>query len=419
MYPPESRFAHIDNIDLTDLSFWAQPYGDRDAAFAALRGRPEPVLFREPVMPGFGQGSGYYAMVRHADIAEVSRRPQDFGSVPTAISIIDLPEEFNDFFGSMINMDNPQHARMRRLVSRAFGRGMAAEFEVASHKAARRIVDDLIAEGPGDFVRKVAAIMPIAVLSGMMGIPDDDYEFIYDRSNIIVGTFDPEYVPRADQATAALLKTSHELADYIARLAADRIRNPTSDLITRLVQAQIDGERLSPEELSSFFILLVVAGMETTRNAISRGLVLLSEHPEQRKLLLSDFEAYAPGAVEEILRVATPINWMRRTVRRDCEVNGHRFEEGDKLLLFYWSANRDEDVFPDPYEFDITRDPNPHMTFGSVGPHFCLGAHLARMEVTVLFRELFGRLPEIRTVGKPRRLVASFVEAIKHVECAF
>ncbi|GAA3354677.1 hypothetical protein GCM10017744_013730 [Streptomyces antimycoticus] len=185
------------------------------------------------------------------------------------------------------------------------------------------------------------------------------------------------------------------------------------------MQAQIDGERLSPEELSSFFILLVVAGMETTRNAISRGLVLLTEHPEQRKLLLSDFETYAPGAVEEILRVATPINWMRRTVKRDCEVNGHRFQEGDKLLLFYWSANRDEDVFTDPYQFDITRDPNPHMTFGSVGPHFCLGAHLARMEVTVLFRELFSRLPEIRTVGEPRRLVASFVEAIKHVDCAF
>ncbi|MEU8827593.1 cytochrome P450 [Streptomyces sp. NPDC048636] len=419
MYPPESRFARVENIDLTDLSFWARPYGDRDAAFAALRRRPEPVRFHEPALPGFAHGSGYYAMVRHADIAEVSRRPQDFGSLPTAISIVDLPEEFNSFFGSMINMDNPQHARLRRLVSRAFGRGMAAEFEAASHTAARQIVDDLMADGPGDFVRQVAAIMPIAVLSGMMGIPRDDYEFIYDRSNVIVGTFDPEYVPRPDQATAALLKTSHELADYISRLAADRTRNPTGDLITRLVQAQIDGERLSSEELSSFFILLVVAGMETTRNAISRGLLLLTEHPEQRELLLSDFDKYAPGAVEEILRVATPINWMRRTVTRDCEVNGNRFREGDKLLLFYWSANRDEEVFSDPYRFDITRDPNPHMSFGSVGPHFCLGAHLARMEVTVLFRELFARLPEIRTVGAPRRLTASFVEAIKHVDCAF
>lgn len=419
MYPPASRFDDVANINLTDLAFWAQPFGDRDAAFAALRKAPHPVLFREPAMPGYPHGSGYYALVNHADIAEVSRRPQDFKSTPTAISIVDLPQEFNNFFGSMINMDNPQHARMRRIVSRAFGRGMAAEFEVASQKAARQIVDDLIANGPGDFVRQAAAIMPIAVLSGMMGIPSSDYEFIYDRSNIIVGTFDPEYVPRLDQATPALLRTSRELGDYISRLAADRTANPTDDLITRLVHAEIDGERLTAEELSSFFILLVIAGMETTRNALSRGLVLLTEHPEQRELLLSDFETYAPRAVEEILRVATPINWMRRTVTRDCEVNGHPFKKDDKILLFYWSANRDEKVFPNPYEFDITRDPNPHMTFGSVGPHFCLGAHLARMEVTVFFRELFGRLPHIRTEGEPRRLVASFVEAIKHVQCVF
>ncbi|MFT2016592.1 cytochrome P450 [Streptomyces sp. 796.1] len=419
MYPPESRFDDVANINLTDLAFWAQPFGDRDAAFAALRKAPHPVHFREPAMPGYPHGSGYYALVNHADIAEVSRRPQDFRSTPTAISIVDLPQEFSNFFGSMINMDNPQHARMRRIVSRAFGRGMAAEFEVASQKAARQIVDDLIANGPGDFVRQAAAIMPIAVLSGMMGIPSSDYEFIYDRSNIIVGTFDPEYVPRLDQATPALLRTSRELGDYISALAADRTKNPTDDLVTRLVRAEIDGERLTPEELSSFFILLVIAGMETTRNALSRGLVLLTDHPDQRELLLSDFEAHAPRAVEEILRVATPINWMRRTATRDCEVNGHKFKKDDKVLLFYWSANRDEKVFPNPYEFDITRDPNPHMTFGSIGPHFCLGAHLARMEVTVFFRELFSRLPHIRTEGEPRRLVASFVEAIKHVQCVF
>ncbi|WEV23880.1 cytochrome P450 [Streptomyces sp. 71268] len=419
MYPPVSRFDDVTKINLTDLAFWSQPFGDRDAAFAALRRAPGPMHFREPAMPGYPHGSGYYALVHHADIAEVSRRPQDFCSAPTGISIVDLPQEFNNFFGSMINMDNPQHARLRRIVSRAFGRGMAAEFEAASRKAARQIVDDLIATGPCDFVRQAAAIMPIAVLSGMMGIPPSDYEFIYDRSNIIVGTFDPEYVPRLDQATPALLRTSRELGDYIARLAADRMKNPTDDLITRLVHAEIDGERLTPEELSSFFILLVIAGMETTRNALSRGLVLLTEHPEQRELLLSDFDAYAPRAVEEILRMATPINWMRRTAARECEVGGHTFAKGDKVLLFYCSANRDEKVFADPYTFDITRDPNPHLTFGSVGPHFCLGAHLARMEVTVFFRELFGRLPHIRSEGEPRRLVASFVEAIKHVRCVF
>nr|MDT0660555.1 cytochrome P450 [Micromonospora sp. DSM 115978] len=417
MSPPDSTTAADVSSDLLDPSFWSLPSAERASTFEALRALPRPAYLRQR-MVGLGPSLGYYALSRYADIVEVSRRPQDFSSLG-ATTIVDLPEEFNEFYGSMINMDNPEHARLRRIVARAFGRGMIPEFEAACRRAARRIVDGLVERGPGDFVRPVAAEMPIAVLAGMMGIPPEDHQFLFERSNTIVGALDPDYVPQTAGSGTAVLDASRELGDYVGGLRRERTANPRDDLITRLVRAEIDGERLSDGELVSFFILLVVAGMETTRNAISHALILLTAHPDQRELLCSDFETYAPGAVEEVLRVATPINWMRRVAARDCTLNGHRFEEGDRVFLFYWSANRDETVFPDPYRFDITRTPNPHLSFGSLGPHYCLGAHLARMEMIALYRELLGRLPAIRVAGEPRRLQSSFIEGIKHLHCSF
>jgi cytochrome P450 len=419
VHPPKTPFAASENVELSDLAFWARPAKEREAAFARMRGLESPAYFREPLVTGFPRGPGYYALVKHADIAEVSRRPQDFGSSAGSTNIVDLPREFNEFFGSMINMDNPEHAKLRRIVSRAFSRSMAPVFEAASNETARQIVDGVVSGGSGEFVRDVAAKMPIIVLSGLMGIPSEDYDFIFDRSNTIVGVFDPDYVPQTGQSMQVLLKASNELAEYINRLSAERLKNPTDDLITRLVRAQIDGEQLTRQELASFFVLLVVAGMETTRNAISRALVLLTENPGQRRLLRADFDKYAGGAAEEILRVTTPINWMRRTTMRDCEMNGLRFRKGDKVLLFYYSGNRDEQVFEDPNRFDITRDPNPHLSFGSVGPHFCLGAHLARLELVAILRELFDRLPEIRSVGEPKRLESNFIEGIKYLKYEF
>ncbi len=417
MSPSESAPVAAEPADLLDSSFWSLPHTDRASTFARLRGLPAPERFRHRPGPGVPDVD-YYALARHADIVEVSRRPMDFSS-DGATSIVDLPAVFTEFYGSMINMDNPEHARLRRIVARVFGRGMVPEFEAVASRVARRIVDDLIERGPGEFVRPVAAEMPIAVLSDMMGIPSEDYQFLFDRSNTIVGALDRDYVPNAEQSGLAVLKASQDLGEYVGRLRADRTANPAGDVITRLVRVQVDGEQLTRQELVSFFILLVVAGMETTRNAITHALVLLTEHPEQRALLRSDYAKYARGAVEEILRVVTPINWMRRTAVHDCEMNGHRFREGDKMFLFYWSANRDQNVFADPYRFDITRDPNPHLTFGSLGPHFCLGAHLARMEITALYRELLTRLPDIRAEGEPRRLDSSFIEGIKKLDCTF
>ncbi|MEU5128562.1 cytochrome P450 [Streptomyces mobaraensis] len=413
----ESQPAAATLPDLVDPAFWARPREERVALFEELRRLPHPAFIRQS-MPGVPWVSGYHALVKYADIAEASRRPQDFSS-KGATTIVGLPPELDEYYGSMINMDNPEHSRLRRIVSRSFGRNTVPEFEAVATRTARRIIRELVARGPGDFIRPVAAEMPIAVLADMMGIPEEDHEFLFERSNTIVGPLDPDYVPNPADAERVVVEASRELGDYIARLRDERLAHPRNDLITKLVQVQSDGEQLTRQELVSFFILLVIAGMETTRNAISHALVLLTEHPEQKQLLLADFEAHAKSAVEEILRVSTPINWMRRVAARDCELNGHRFRRGDRLFLFYWSGNRDESVFPDPYRFDITRGANPHVTFGAVGPHVCLGAHLARLEITVLYRELLAALPGIHAVGRPRRLKSSFVEGLKGLDCAF
>jgi cytochrome P450 len=297
---------------------------------------------------------------------------------------------------------------------------MIKQFEADVDVAAARIVDELLAKGPGgDFVADVAARLPLKIICDMMGIPERDYTFVFDRSNVILGGFDPEYTGSdLNDYAERVLTAGMELQQLVQDLAAHRTEHPTDDLTSALVNANIDGERLTLQELGSFFILLVVAGNETTRNAISYGLRLLTKNPDQRALWLRDIEGHAPRAVEEIVRLASPVNYMRRKVTRDFEMNGHLYPKGRKVVLFYWAANRDPEVFADPYRFDITRDPNPHVGFGGPGPHFCLGAHLARREITVMFRELLRRVPHIEG-GRPDRLHSSFINGIKHMECVF
>jgi len=220
-----------------------------------------------------------------------------------------------------------------------------------------------------------------------------------------------------DTAIAQILTAGAELAGLVTDLASEREGNPGDDLISALASANVDGEQLAPAELASFFILLVVAGNETTRTALSHALVLLTDHRDQRDLLLADFDSRIAGAVEEIVRYVSPVIWMRRSVTRDAVVNGHQFREGDKCALIYWSANRDELVFDDPLRFDISRSPNPHVGFGGAGPHFCLGAHLARREIAVMLRELLHRVPDVRAAGEPDRLLSSFINGIKHLPC--
>ncbi|MDT0304727.1 cytochrome P450 [Streptomonospora wellingtoniae] len=417
--PAVGALPDISGIDLSDDEFWKLPPEERHAAFARLRRHP-PQFYAEPDMGPLPPGPGYYALVTHADVAEASREPGAFASEPSAVSIPDMPPDFAEYFGSMINLDDPRHARMRRIVSRGFTPRMLARLQEDVERHAARIVDDLLATGPCDFVSQVAARLPLVVICEMMGIPEERHREVLENSNVVLAGNDPDYLGSdAETAMARLLEAGESLSRLLAELAAQRRAEPTSDLTSALVNANVDGEALTDQELGSFFILLAVAGNETTRNAISHGLRLITEYPEQRDLWWSDFETHASGAVEEIVRHASPVVWMRRTLTCDYELNGHRLSAGDKAVLFYASANRDAAVFDDPDTFDITRRPNPHLGFGGPGPHFCLGAHLARREVTVMFRELHRRVPGIRAAERPRRLASSFVNGIKSLPCAF
>jgi methyl-branched lipid omega-hydroxylase len=408
------------DLDLSQNDFWLQPPAQRHAAYAQLRAMPSPPYFSAPESPIVTDDRGYYALVRHADVAEASRNPQVFSSAAGATSIPDLPAEFNEYFGSMINMDDPRHARLRRIVSRAFTPRMIKKFEEDVQRTAAIIVDDLLSTGPCDFVQRVSARLPLKIICEMMGIGDEHFEMVLKNTNIILSGADPEFISQnMDEALTQILTSGGDLAALVTSLAEARQAKPADDLVSALATANIDGEQLTPAELASFFILLVVAGNETTRNAISHALVLLTEHPDQRELLLGDFEARIGPAVEEIVRYVSPVIWMRRTLTQDAVLNGHAFGEGDKVLLLYQAANRDSAVFTDPDRFDITRSPNPHVGFGAAGPHFCLGAHLARREITAVLRELLTRVPDIRAAGEPDYLLSSFINGIKHLPCDF
>ncbi|WP_192763988.1 cytochrome P450 [Actinomadura algeriensis] len=409
----------IDDIDFSDLDFWDRPLDEREAAFALLRARPEAAFFAETEDFGAGVGPGYHVLARHADVQEASRLPHVFSSAP-GIRIGQKPPVDFEIFDSMIEMDDPRHARLRRIVSRAFTPRMIQRFADDVERTAARIVDDVAGRGSCDFVAEIAARLPLRIICDLMGIDEKDHAFVFERTNVILGADDPEYTDRFDDLPTAMMDAANGLGDLLGDLARVRAERPTDDLTTALINANPDGERLTRQEIAAFFVLLVVAGNETTRNAISHGLVLLTDHPEQRDRWASDFDGYARTAVEEIVRVASPVVYMRRTLTRDHVLeSGQRFAEGDKVVLCYWSANRDESVFDDPRRFDIARDPNPHLGFGGAGPHFCLGAHLARREITVVFRELFRRVPDIRASGEPARLRSNFLNGIKRLPCEF
>jgi cytochrome P450 len=411
----------LDEINLSDIEFWTLPIEVREGAFKSLREQRPMASFEEPD-PGVDwipQGPGYYAVTRHADVLEASRRSDVFVSGLGATSAVDMPVEFLEFFGSMINMDDPRHARLRGIVSRAFTPRMLKQLEDDVVRAAAEIVEDIRDKGSCDFVTEVAARLPLKIICDMMGIPASDYPMVLSRSNVILSSGDPEYIPEGEDIAAALLGAGGELAQMVQQLGRYRLDHPSDDLTSALVNAEVDGDRLSEQELGSFFILLVVAGNETTRNAISHGLRVLTDHPEQRRVWAEDVDGRARTAVDEIVRWASPVIFMRRTAVADTTLGGRDVKSGDKFLLFYNSANRDEATFADPWRFDVSRDPNPHVGFGGPGPHYCLGAHLARREITVMFRELFRRLPSIEATGEPVRLRSSFINGIKHMTCAF
>ena len=414
----------LDDIDLSNFDFWEKPWHVREAAFRTLRTERPIAFFEDPeievetIIP-IPPGPGYYAVTRYADVVEVSRHPELYCSGKSGSTILDMPPELLEFFGSMINMDDPRHARLRRIVSTAFNPRMVRAVENNIERVADDIIAKVRAQGECDFVTEVAARLPLKIICDMMGVPESDYDTVFGRSNIILSFGDTEYVPEGEDPVLAFMNAGSDLAELMRELAAYRLQHPTDDLTSALVHANVDGESLTDAELSSFFILLVVAGNETTRNAISHGLWAFSERPDQRAAWAADFETVAPTAVDEIVRWASPVIFMRRTVTEPTTLSGHQFAEGDKVILFYNSANRDEAVFADPQRFDVLRSPNPHVGFGAPGPHFCLGAHLARREITVMFRELFRHLPDIRATAEPDRLRSNFINGIKHLPCAY
>ena len=407
-------------IDLADPEFWRRPAPDRAAAFAELRRLPGPVFFTERPAAGSRPARGFHALVRHADVVEASRTPTVFVSGP-GVTTPEPARWVRALFGdSMVNLDDPRHAQLRRIISRAFTPRLLARAEDDIRRVAARLVDDVIARRPDDFVTSVAAELPFQVICNMMGIPQEPRRSILDQVNHASEHTGVERPLRSRiRIPGRGLRALATMQGMVADLGRDRRSRPADDLITALVTADVDGRNLTGRELGAFFSLLLVAGVETTRNALTHGLKLLTDHPDQRDLLLSDLDRHLGGAVDEIIRHATPIIQFRRTVADDHELGGTRLAKGDKVVLFFGSANRDEAVFSDPDTFDITRSPNPHLGFGGGGPHYCLGAHLARQEMKVLLRELYTRLPDLRSVGEPELIPSNFDNRVKSLAFTF
>ena len=407
----------LEDIDLSSIEFWLAGSDYREAAFATLRQAAPVYFFEEGEFPWFPKGPGYWALTRYDDIVEASRMPDLFCS-GQGTNITDLPQQISEFFGSMINMDDPKHARLRGIVQKGFTPRMVAQVEQYVRDKAKALVDEAIerhTDGTCDFVEAFAAPLPLQIICEMMGIPREDETRVFAWTNVILGAGDPDY----GGSFESLMSSSLEIYEYAQALGDDRRRNPRDDITSALMQAELDGERLTASEFGSFFILLVVAGNETTRNAISHGMKALTDFPDQRRLWWGDFAAGARNAVEEIVRWATPVISFRRTATADTRIRGVPIKAGDKVVFWYNSGNRDEHNFEAPQSFDVRRYPNNHLGFGAGGPHFCLGASLARREIAVMFQEISRRLPRLEVTGPPAMLQSNFIHGIKAMPCAW
>jgi len=410
----------LGTFQLSDPAFWVAPRDYREGAFRTLR-REQPVSFWEewefPDSP-VPKGPGYWAITSHDDVWHVSRHPELFQS-GRGVNIADLPMEIAEFFGSMIAMDDPRHFRLRSIVSKGFTPKEISRVEQYVRDKAAGVIDHLLTDFPDrecDFVLEVAAPMPLQIICEMMGIPKEDEEQIFRWTNVILGVGDPEFTTSFDDLIAAGLGAF----SYAQAMGEDRLQNPTDDLTSVMMHAVVDGERITAQEFGSFFILLVVAGNETTRNAISHGMHLLTTNPDQREIWWNDFDAHTRTAVDEIVRMASPVVHFRRTATEDTVVGGQKIAAGEKLVMWYNSANRDEAVYADPYRFDVLRPLQPNQVgFGAGGPHFCLGANLARREIAVMFDEIRRRIPTLHTVGEPDYLQSNFINGIKRLRCAW
>ncbi len=372
--------------------------------FRELR-REAPVYWHEGDATG---GPGYWIVSRYRTIRTISRQPTLFSSA-SGTSVEDRGLEFV----SMIDMDPPGHRRYRALVSGGFTPRAIASQEPHHREIVASILDGVIDRGQCDFVVDVAAELPLRVIAELLGVPQSACHDIFDWSNRMIGSQDPEYVVSADEASSA----AQEMFVFANGLAEDRLASPREDLMSTILQGEVDGSRLNTLEFDSFFLLLAVAGNETTRNLISHGLLLLLEHPDVLERLRAD-RSLVPAAIEEMLRFRSPVYYMRRTALGDTELEGQPIRKGDKLLMYYPSANRDEDVFERPDVFDIDRPENPHLAFG-IGEHFCIGTHLARLETRVMFEGVLERLRDLELAGPIAYLRSNLIDGVKHIPLKF
>jgi len=395
------------DIDLTDSRHFVN--GVPHEWFAFLRSNA-PVWWHEEA-----EGPGFWAVTGYDECNIVNRDYEHFSSARKATYIWELTE---DVLAQqqlvMLNMDPPLHTRYRRLVNKGFTPRMVAQLHDRIHSATDRIIDNVIEEGRADFVTDIAAELPLVVIAELLGVPDEDRHKMFDWSNRMVGNEDPEYQSSEEIAQVA----SMELYAYASQLFAQKRADPHADLMSVLTEVEMEGEKLSDFELELFFLLLTVAGNETTRNLISGAMAAFFEHPDQWELLLND-RSLLPSAVEEMLRFVTPVMNFRRQSTSPFELGGQQIEADQKVVFFHVSANRDESVFEQPHVFDITRSPNPHIAFGGGGPHFCLGTNLARMEIRVMYEHLLDRMPDIRQNGEVQRLQSQFINGVKHIPVAF
>ena len=392
--------------------------GEQHAIFRLLRAEA-PVHWNAPT----DYCQGFWSITRYDDLMQVSRDPATFISgkgitmydnpdapLPPEIDPATLPP--NPLGKMMIMSDPPRHVRLRRLVNKGFTPRMIATLEPHIRRIVTEIIDGVAGRGACDFVTDVAALLPLAVICDMMGVPQADAPRMFELTNRTLGSEDPEYQTGGD-ANATNMQAWMDMYAYFTGMVMERRAARREDLVGVLVDSEIDGEKLTDEELLFFCALLILAGNETTRNATSGGMLALMEHPEQRARLLAE-PALLPTAVEEILRWTSPVSHMARVATRDTQIGAQPIREGERVALWYPSANRDEAVFPDPDRFDVGRTPNDHLAFG-IGEHFCLGAGLARLELRVMFEELLRRLPDIELAGPVERLRSTFIGGIKHV----
>jgi len=408
-----------DSADLSSLAFWQATAAEREKTFAELRAH-RPVSWHRPAEGRLfddPNDQGFWAVVRHADLVEVTRRHDDFLS-GEGIVFDSIPAELLDAAQGFIAMDPPRHTQIRRLLVSAFTPRQMARIEENILANARRVIDEVGSKGEIDFVREVAMLVPMHNIFDMMGVPEE-HRLALAQTSELIGSY--RDLPGNDTADLlqVLAESMFAFQGIAGEIIKDRRAHPADDLITALVEAEVDGERLTDEDISSFFSLLMVAGNDTTRQSTAHGLQALTDFPEQRAWLMEDLDGRMTSAVEEIVRWATPIMTFRRTASRDCELGGQQITAGDKVIMFYPSANWDTEVFEHPEQLDLGRSPNKHISFGGGGIHHCLGNQLARRQLAATFRELLTRLPDIASTGEQVYGAGNFFHTVSSMPATF